>query len=284
MAMCSSGKLIGQKWEMAVVPYPSRSSSFTGVSTLLSVKDDSSHSFHVVQSSDLLIHESGSQFWLFDPRTKKDVLLPFPSKPADRYWFNRSRTACLVLQGDQVVIIDTLSAQSGEPKILSRPPWGRDLQRLISYQYSTNGFHHPVILTEDASKLLLIPYWKNTGVGTPNFTGEIWNTNSTKDKFTIPTELKEGNLLDAELIDGEILLMWRNYLSKEGVDGVKLLNTRGEILYSGIISATTHGNLWNIKRHQMLFPHWTGSGSDGELWSIYYLWDYKSNSARKINL
>lgn len=73
----------------------------------MSVKDATAHSFHAVQTSDLLIHEFESRFTIFDPHTKKDVSLPFPSKPIERYWFNRSRTACLILQGGQAVIIDT---------------------------------------------------------------------------------------------------------------------------------------------------------------------------------
>jgi hypothetical protein len=90
--------------------------------------------------------------------------------------------------------------------------------------------------------------------------------------------------VDAELIDGKLLLLWRMLLSNGAEDGVELVNTAGETLYSGKISAFTVDHSWNTERHELIFPYYEGRGWDSETSRTFYVWNYSSNSVQRITV
>ena len=280
-----SGELTKQQWEMVKMPFPDQPGRSTTRHELFRVDGGITHFFSSVGDSDLLIHQVMSnpsgferQYFLFDPATGKDVSNPFPSVPVERLWLNRSRRAWLTIEGKQAVIRDTLSARTGEPKVLARPPWFAVLERLKYGEYSA-------VFADDARHMILFPYTKSGRlVVESNYTAEVWSVDGAVEKFFLPLERKEGEFVDAELIDGQVLLMWRNLLSNGAEDGVELLNTKGETLHAGKISAFTHGPLWSPKHHEVLFPYYEGTGWDGELWRTYYLWNYSSNTVQQIKI
>jgi hypothetical protein len=283
--MHGSGTLTRQDWELVELPFSDQPGRSTKRHKLFHVDGDVTQFFRAIEDSDLLIHQvaSGSdvfaqRFFLFDPISGKDVSNPFPSAPTERFWFNRSRKACLMVEGNQSVIRDTLSAKMGEPRVLARPPWAPVFERLKYGGYTP-------VFTEDAGHLVLMPYITSPSyVVASNFTCEVWSTNGSVQKFSLPIERKEGKFVDAEMVDGQILLMWRTLLPNGAEDGVELLNAKGETLYSGKISAFTHGPLWRPGRHEVLFPYYQGTGWDGELWRTYYLWNYASNTVQRISV
>lgn len=266
---------------MVTTPFPDQTSRSTTKREFLRMSGNYDHMFTSINGSELLIHQflpsvTERQFALFDPSTGKDIPTLFPSKPA-RWVFNRSRTACLTLERNQAVILDTLSARHGDPKILARPPWGAAMERLK--------FQINAVLTEDAQYLVLFPYITSSSyVVASNFTCEVWSTNGSVQKWTLPIERKEGKFVDAELIEGKILLLWRNLLPNGAEDGVELLNTQGEKLYSGKISAFTLDPLWSPKRHEVLFPYYEAEGWDRELPRTFYVWNYSSNAVQRISV
>ena len=142
------------------------------------------------------------------------------------------------------------------------------------------------VFTEDAEHLILFPYITSSSyVVASNFTCEVWSKNGGVEKFALPIEKKEGKFVDAEMVDGKVLLMWRKLLPNGAEDGVELLNAQGETLHSGKISAFTHGPLWRPKHQEVLFPYYEGPGwGDGELWRTYYLWNYSSNTVQQIKI
>jgi hypothetical protein len=278
-----SGNLARQQWEIVRIPVPDRPGHSMKQRELWQVEGDSGQWFSFIQGAELLIHQTSSasgifsrQLFLFDPNTGKDVSNPFPSTPTDWCLLNRSRTACLLKEGKQAVIRDILSARTGEPKVLARPPWTEVLEWLKYGEFSA-------VLTEDASHLILFPYIRSPSyVVVSNFVCEVWATNGTVEKFTLPIARGEGKFVDAELVDGEALLMWRTLLPNGYEDGIELLNAQGETLHSGKVSAFTHDPLWNLQRQEVLFPYYEGSGWDGELSRTYYVWNYSSNTVLKI--
>jgi hypothetical protein len=237
-----------------------------------------------IESSDLLIHQylpdvTESQNMLFDPKTGKDISKPFTSRPAT-WRFNRSRTACLTLEGNEAVIFDTLSAQTGQPTVLARPPWAKTLHRL-----QDGFFQHAAILTEDARHLILFPYVASSSSAVAsNFTCEVWSTNTMEQNWSIPIELKEGKFVDAELINGEVLLLMRGKIRNGVEQSVELLGPSGKTLHAGTISASTLEHMWNIKRQEVLFRYYDNSPADNELPRQFYLWNYLSNTVQHVTL
>ena len=280
-----SGALTRQEWEIVKMPFPDQPGRSTKRQKLFRVDGNIPQFFFSIEGSDLLIHQIMSdssgferQYSLFDPSSGKDVSKPFPSAPSERCWLNRSRRAYLIIEGKQTVIFDTLSAQTGEPEVLARPPWFSVLERLKYGEYNA-------VFADDARHMILFPYTKSGRlVVESNYTAEVWSVDGAMERFFLPLERKEGEFIDAELIDGKVLLIWRKLLSNGAEDGVELLNTKGETLHAGKISAFTHGPLWRPKRHEVLFPYYEGTGWDGELWRTYYLWNYSSNTVQQVSL
>jgi hypothetical protein len=273
--------MTSQEWIMVKTPFPDQPNLSTTKREFLRSGGHRNFFFSSIRGSDLLIRQTVAgglerQFTLFDAASGKDVSKPFPTNP--EWWlFNRSRTACLTVEGGQPVILDTLSAQSGQPKVLARPRWP------LSDHTLYNG--HSAALTDDAQFLVLFPYITSSSyVVASNFTCEVWSTNGTSEKWQLPIERKEGKFVDAELVDGKILLLWRGLLSNGAEDGVELLDKQGKSLHSGKISAFTHGPLWRLERQEILFPYYEGSGWDGEVSRTYYLWNYSSNTVQQIIL
>ena len=279
-----SGTLTKQEWLMVTTPFPNQPGRSTEKREFLrmqgnpnpAISDD--HLFSFINGSDLLIHAlnppmgHGGQCLLFDPKVGKDV-----SKPFSAWVFNRSRTACLTMEGNQVVILDTLSARTGDPKILSRPPWGAAMEQMK--------FQINAVLTQDAQYLVLFPYITSSSyVVASNFTCEVWSTNGSVKKWTLPIERKEGKFVDAELIEGKVMLLWRNLLPNGAEDSVELLNTQGNTLHSGKISAFTLDPLWSPERHKILFPYYEAEGSDRALPQTFYVWNYSSNTVQRIGI
>jgi hypothetical protein len=215
---------------------------------------------------------------LFDPTTGKDVSKAFPSELTEQWLPNRSRTAGLTSEGKQLVLLDILSAAQGEPKVLARPLWGKALARLVYGKFTP-------VLTDDARHLVLLPYTRSgRNVGASNYVAEVWSIDGSMEKFSLPLDRKEGNFVDAEWIDGKIWLLWRALLSNGAEDAVELLNTAGQTLHSGKISAFTVNHSWNTERHEVLFPYYEGPGWDSETSRTFYVWNYSSNSVRRITV
>jgi hypothetical protein len=238
--------------------------------------------FLSIEGSDLLIHQqlpdaTAQQFMLFDPSTGKDVSQPCPSKPAS-WVFDRSRKACLTLEGDQAVILDTLSARTGEPRVLARPPWAHVLERLKYGRLKA-------ILTEDKQYLVLLPQIEFPSfITTSNFIVEVFSTNGKTDHWSIPLERNREKFVDAESVDGKVLLLSRLLLDNGAQDEVKLINMQGETLCSGRISGFTSDHLWNPRNQEVLFLSYDMSSAVLELPRTFLLWNYSSNNVQRISL
>ena len=278
-----SGTRTRQEWALITIPIPDRPNQATRKREFLRLDGDYDHFFSSIKGSDFLLHQiisnmSTRQLFLFDPKTGKDISQPFPAQPTEWWLANRSRTACMILEGKQVVIRDTLSAATGEPKLLARPPWAGILERLKYGEYSA-------VLTDDARHLVLFPYTKSgRSVVASNFTSEVWSIDGSVEKFFLPLERKEGNFVDSELIGGKVMLLWRTLLSNGAEDGVELLDVQGESLHAGKISAFTVEHSWDVERGEMLFPYYEGPGWNSDSSRTFYLWNYSSNSVRRITV
>jgi hypothetical protein len=232
-----SGTLARQQWDIVKIAVPDRSGHKMKQREFWRVEGGDEQWFSIIQGTELLIHQTSAtsgtfarQFSLFDPNSGKDVSNAFPPTPTDWCLLNRSRTACLLMEGKQVVIRDVLSARTGEPRVLARPPWTKISERLKYGEFSA-------ILAEDAGHLILFPYIRSPGsVVASNCISEVWSTNGTAEKFTLPIQRGEGKFIDAEMVDGKVLLMWRTLLPNGAEDSVELLNVHGETLHSGIVS------------------------------------------------
>src|SRR5947207_10156052 len=278
-----SGARTRQEWTLMTIPIPNQPNRATKKREFLRLDGDYDHFFSFIKGSDLLLHHvlssmQARQFFLFDPKTGKDISKPFPSQPTEWWLANRSRTACLVVEGKQTVIRDTLSATNGEPKVLARPAWMNVLERMKYGEYSA-------VLTEDSRHLVLFPYTRSgRQVVASNFTAEVWLVDGSMEKYFLPLERKEGNFVDGELIGGKVLLLWRTLLSNGAEDGVELVDLQGKSLHGGKISAFTVEHSWDIERGEVLFPYYEGSGWDAGTSRVFYLWNYFSNSVQRITV
>ena len=278
-----SGKRTKQEWALLTIPIPDQPNHHSKKREFLQLKGDQDHFFMLIKGSELLLHQSlfdmsERQFSLFDPNTGKDISPPFPLQPTEWWLANRSRTACLVMEGKQTVIRDTLSATNGEPKVLARPAWMNVVERMKYGEYSA-------VLTEDARHLVLFPYTRSGRlVVASNFTAEVWSVDGSMKKFFLPLERKEGNFVDAELIDGKVMLLWRTLLSNGAEDGVELLDLEGKALHTGKISAFTTDHSWDVERSELLFPYYEGPGWDADSSQTFYVWSYSSNSIQRITV
>jgi len=278
-----SGTRTKQEWTLITIPIPDQPNRATQKREFLRLEGDQDHFFSFIKGSDLLLHQvlsnmSARQLFLFDPKSGKDISKPYPSQPTEWWLANRSRTACMLLEGKQAVIRDTLSAATGEPKQLARPPWAGVLERLKYGEYSA-------VLTEDACHFVLFSYTRSgRQVVASNFTAEVWSVHGSMEKFFLPLERKEGNFVDAELIGGKVILLWRTLLSNGAEDGVELVDLRGKTLHAGKISAFTMEHSWDAERDEMLFPYYEGPDWDAETSRTFYLWNYSSDSVQRITV
>jgi hypothetical protein len=278
-----SGKRTEREWTLLTIPITDQPNQTPKKWKFLKLEGDEDHFFLLIKGSDLLLHQSvfgmsERQLSLFDPNTGRDISAPFPLQPTEWWLANRSRTACLVVEGKQTVIRDTLSATNGEPKVLARPAWMNVVERMKYGEYSA-------VLTEDARHLVLFPYTRSgRQVVASNFTAEVWSVDGSMEKYFLPLERKEGNFVDAELIGSKVLLLWRTLLSNGAEDGVELLDLQGESLHAGKISAFTVEHSWDIERGEILFPYYEGPGWDAETSQVFYGWNYSSNSVQRVTV
>src|SRR6266498_428335 len=276
-----SGTMTKQQWALVTIPFPHQPGRSIKGQEFLRMGGNYDHTFLSIEGSDLLIHQqlpdaTAQQFMLFDPSTGKDVSQPCPSKPAS-WVFDRSRTACLSLEGDQAVILDTLSARTGEPRVLARPPWAHALERLKYERLKA-------ILTEDKQYLVLLPQIGSPSfITTSNFIVEVFSTDGKTDRWAIPLERNREKFVDAELVDGKILLLSRLLLDNGAQDEVKLINMQGETLCSGRISGFTSDHLWNLRNQEVLFPCYDMSSAVLEQPRTFFLWNYSSNKVQRIS-
>jgi len=277
-----SGTMTKQEWALVTMPFPDQPGRLIKRRELLRMGGNYEHKFLSIEGCDLLIHQlspdaTGEQFMLFDPTTGKDISRPFPSAPEPSV-FDRSRTACLTLEGKQAVILDTRSARTGEPSVLARPPWAAVLGRLKYGRLKA-------ILTEDTQYLVLLPQIAFTSfITSSNFIVEVFSTNGNVDHWSIPLERNREKFVDAESVDGKILLLSRLLVDNGARDEVKLLTMQGETLYSGRIQASTLDSLWSPRQQEVLFPYCETSSSVLELPRTFVLWNYASNKVQRISL
>jgi hypothetical protein len=277
-----SGTMTKQEWALVTIPFPDQPGRFVNRREFLRMGGNYEHMFLSNEGSDLLIHQrspdaTGAQFMLFDPATGRDVSNPLPSKP-EPLVFDRSRTACLTLEGKQAVILDTLSAGTGEPRVLVRPPWAAVLERLKYGRIKA-------VLTEDKQYLVLLPHIESPSFITEsNFIVEVFATNGNTEHWSIPLERNREKFVDAESVNGRILLLSRLPLDNGAKDEVKLLSMQGETLCSGKISGSTLDHLWCPKHQEVLFPYYEVSSAALKLPRTFVLWNYASNQVQRISL
>jgi hypothetical protein len=279
MSLHGGGTMSGQEWILMEFPSLNEATPSVRKKEFLRMGGGYHHSFALIGRSDLLIHklrplESDGQCTLFDPKAAKDISGPFPAARL----FNRSRTASLTLIDGKTVILDTLSARTGEPKVVARPAWERVLER---FQYG----RLKGVLTEDKQFLVLLPQIESPSyVTSSNFVVEVFSTNGNAERWSIPLDRNWEKFVDAESVDGKVLLLSRRLAGNGTEDEVKLISMRGETLHSGRISAFTLDDLWDTERQEVVFPYYEGSGWKSELPQTFFLWNYASNSVQKISV
>jgi len=277
-----SGTMTKQEWALVTIPFPDQPGRSSKRHEFLRMGGNYEHLFLSIAGSDLLIHQrspdaTGQQFMLFDPTTGNDISKPCPSKP-EPWVFDRSRTACLTLEGKQAVILDTLSARTGEPRVLALPAWAAVLERLKYGRLNA-------VLTEDRHYLVLLPHIESPSFITKaNFIVEVFSTNGNTDQWSIPLERNRERFVDAESVDGNVLLLSRALLDNGARDEVKLMNMRGETLRSASIAGFTLDHLWSPRNQEVLFPHYETSSAVLELPRTFSLWNYASNHVQRISL
>jgi len=260
-----------KEWTLVTLPPPGQMTFRPKGREFFSIKGDDGQRFLLVNGSDFLIHQKGGQCTLFDPQPGKDVTKPFPAP----YLFNRSRTAGLIVTNGKTVILDTLSALTGEPKVLAQPPWAPVLERLKYGRLSA-------YLTEDAQHLVLLPSVESPSYVTSlNFIAEVYSTNGTKEHWSIPLERKWEKFVDAESIDGKILILSRLMLDNGAEDEVKLTSMQGEMLHSEKVPASSQ-TVWNPPANLLLFPPYDFSPINHGPAQTFYLWNYSSNTYQEI--
>jgi hypothetical protein len=259
----SHSRLTSQEWILAAVPFPDRNLHRPQQLKFLKAKEEDGPGFLLISGSGLLIRRTGGKFALYDPQTGKDVSKPFASTGL----FNRSRTACLAVLDGRSLILDTLSARTGEPKVLARPAWNVTPKQLF-------GLGQGAVLADDIRYLVL---WTN-GVA------DAYSTNGAKEHWALPAERKLEAFEDAESLNGKVVL-----LSRFGLDGgrdlVKLTGFEGEILCSGIIRRSDGGGLWNPALNSLLFTPYELSPVVGQRWTqTFDLWNYSSNLVQNVQV
>ncbi|MGD0814548.1 MAG: hypothetical protein ABSA83_13160 [Verrucomicrobiota bacterium] len=226
-----SDYLNGKDWSLFAFPFPGQ----TGHSTHRNQFMQKAGEYYVdgffsIAGSDLLIHQSGTlmdrQIMVFNPDSRQDICPPFPSEPGP-YAFNRSRTACVVLVNGRAVIYDILSARSGEPKMSARPQWTAAMMRWREM----SGRVKPV-LAEDAQHLVVLPKFESPGyINATNFFVEAYAANGDKEKWSIPVTRNWEDFVDAELVDGKIMVL--SILREGRLFHLSLTNMRGEAQHTG---------------------------------------------------
>ena len=282
LSVQGGGTMTKQEWALVTMPFPDQPGRSITRREFLRMGGNYEHLFLSIEGSDLLIHQlspdaTGEQFMLFDPTTGKDTSKPFPSEPEPSV-LDRSRTACLTLEGKQAVILDTLSARTGEPRVLARPPWAAVLERLKHGRLRA-------VLTEDKQYLVLLPRIGSPSfITTANFIVEVFSTNGNMDHWSIPLERNREKFVDAESVDGNILLLSRLLLDNGAKDEVKLIKMQGETLCSVSIPAFTLDPLWSPGHQEVLFPYYELSSASLKLPRTFFLWKYSSNDVQRIGL
>ncbi len=220
---------------------------------------DQDQIFLSINGSDLLIHQFPGmlgtiegQFALFDPKVGKDISTLFPPASAAAV-FNRSRTKCLTLVKGEAMILDVLSATNGSPNALPRPSWTSPLLRLQKGGFLAH-------LSEDTSSLFFV----SRGYSSPPSVIEVWSTNRNSQHFAIPIKQNGDEILDVDLVNGEILVLIRRLLSNGWQDSLEILNRSGETEHSTNILATA-GTYWDPLRHEVFV-------------TPDELWDYELNT------
>jgi hypothetical protein len=276
----NSEKLTSEKWSEITVPLPNPSGKFLNKHEFLHrggkpELEGSAQTFTLIRGTNLLIHRFLSEMWVlgtqqftvFDPITGKDISNPFPPSPA-RCIFNRSGTICLTAVSGTPVIVDVLSAQTGNPKILAKPPWVGVFRRLEFERL--RGF-----LTDDGQYLVLLPHIESSSyIKRSNFNAEVWSVNGNKEVWPIPLDRKDESFVDAEIVDGKVLILSR--MMKNGdvnadSEGFKLINIQGKTVLSTNVPAARTGPIWDPSRNEILF-------------SPFYIWNYKSNTMQRVSI
>ena len=256
----SHSRVVRQDWRLDTVQFTELVVGGTRSRPLRHDKGETDHRFLVISGSDLLLHQQGNQWTLFDPQTLKDVSRPVPAGRV----LNRSRTAFLTDAGGQLLIFDTLSAFTDNPIVIARPQWFEEMKRV------PRGW--TPLLTDDSRYLVLFPpAYQSYEPRTPAPALLICSTNAVRE------ERRPDSICDAESLDGELVLLSRARTKEGFLDEVKLMKTDGTILATGEIRASDGGWLWNTAEKAILFmPYDRGENQALEVWN------YPSNSVQRV--
>ncbi|MGP8201835.1 MAG: hypothetical protein ACLQU4_20280 [Limisphaerales bacterium] len=276
-----SDYLSGKDWSLFAFPFPGQTGHPTHRSQFMQ-KEGACYvdGFSSIAGSDLLIHQSGTlmdlQFTVFNPDARKDICQPIPIEPG-LYAFNRSKTKCLVVANGATVVYDVLSARSGEPEMSARPQWTAAMMRWRE----TGGRVKPV-LTEDAQHLVVLPKFESPGyINATNFFVEAYAVNGDKEKWSIPVTRNWEDFVDAELVDGKIIVL--SILREGSLFHLSLTNMRGEAQHTGqVLTSYMISAHWDPSRHEVLClpTQYSPIKPDPTL----PVWNYESNTVQEINL
>jgi hypothetical protein len=249
------------------------------IKKFLSLPGGYEHSFRWTTDRELLMHyfnasESGGKVTFFDPGIGKDVSAP----SAVFQLLNRSRSAGVAILNGQSVLLDTRAKRQGTPEVLCHPPWTASLDRLKYGRLRA-------FLTQDAQYLVLLPAIESPSyVTASNFVVQVCSTNGAWRTWSIPLNRDWEKFVDAECVNGTILILSRRLADNGAEDEVKLTDMQGQIVSSNRVSAFTWEHIWNPQRRSILFPpvevSYTRRTSNGD----FYEWDYGSNTVRHMNL
>ena len=210
---------------------------------------------------------------LFDAEKGKAVSNPIPFT-----LFNRSRTAFVASDRTRAAIFNTLSALEGEPAMLAVTSWENQLDRLQFGRLKA-------VLSEDLQTLIFLPDLASPGdVTRSNFVVEVFSTDGATERWEIPLERNWESFVDAESIDGKIMVLSR-ILSRGGTAwDVKLTSMQGKTIHSQQIPAFTGDPVWNPGRHELIFPPLELFGLNPKPPYTFHVWDYRSNTVTSVRL
>jgi hypothetical protein len=276
------GPMTRQEWYLVSYPCPGEGNERVTKRQFARRRGESyKHNYSLIRGSDLLIYHYGGwpgeaegQWMLFDPNTGTNVSRAVASPTL----FSRSRRMCATMVKADVRVVDTLSARTGEPKVLARPPWAEVLDKL-----KFGGIK--AVLTEDGQRLVLLPHIASPSyVTSSNFVVEVHSSSGSKTQWSIPLERNWEKFVDAEVVDGEVLILSRRLMANGADEEVKLINMNGETVHSQKISAFTAEGLWDPSRHEILFAPSEFEPTEPKSPRRFYVWNYASNSVTTFRL
>jgi hypothetical protein len=109
--------------------------------------------------------------------------------------------------------------------------------------------------SEDTSCLFVV----SRGYPSPPSEIQVWTTNQDLQYFTIPIKEGGSEIIGADAMNGEMLILARRLLPGGSRDSLKILNRYGDAVHSTNISAMPTDIHWDPSRHEILI------GAD-ELW------------------